>query len=65
MIFKNTGHPVADHDLLGGCIPLQKAIAWHPGPDSLRINGKIQQKIRKWKNSAKKQEKWQNNEGEY
>ena len=47
MIFKNTGHPVADHDLLGGCIPLQKAIAWHPGPDSLGINGKIQQKIRK------------------
>ena len=55
MIFKNTGrHPVASSDPLG-----------HPGPDSLRINGKIQQKIRKWKNSAKKQEKWQNNEGEY
>ena len=53
-IKKKGRHPVASSDPLG-----------HPGPDSLRINGKIQQKIRKWKNSTKKQEKWQNNEGEY
>ena len=43
MIFKNTGHPVADHDLLGGCIPLQKA----PRPT---------QPEDKWKNSTKNQE---------
>ena len=33
---KKGRHPVASSDPLG-----------HPGPDSLRINGKIQQKIRK------------------